>query len=207
MPFERQVNFSIASDDYPLLEAATEEHGTIKAGIHAGLRLLAAARLERAGPHVLPPPAETPAAPGALGDSDWWMSVAFVAETFSRSAATVRKWVADGRAQARGEGPDLEVDISTVRLERSVAAEWLGIKSATLRKWTTDGRAKPAADGLYIFGELELSIAAATRRWDFSRSERTELEKRSRETPHGPVVRVLDAAELAGSEALQEVTA
>jgi hypothetical protein len=206
-PFERQVNFGISSDDFPLLEAAREEHGTIKAGIHAGLRLLAQGRLDRAGPHVVPSPelppspSPSPLSPPPADASDWWMSVAVVAETFGRSPATVRKWVADGRASARGDGRDLEIDIATVQLERSAAAEWLGVKSATLKRWTTtDGRAKATAGGLYLFGDLELPVSRASHRWNFSRSELASLEKRSRETPHGPMVRILDAVELAGSE-------
>jgi hypothetical protein len=63
-----------------------------------------------------------------------------------------------------------------------------------------DGSAKADADGLYVFGELEIAVSDATRRWEFSSSERVALEKRSRETPRGPMVRILDAVELAGSE-------
>ena len=40
--FKRQVVFRIDADDWPLLEAAAREHGSIQAAVLAGLRALAA---------------------------------------------------------------------------------------------------------------------------------------------------------------------
>jgi len=205
-PFERQVNFSISAEDFPLLEAARAEYGTIKGGILAGLRLLAQQRLERAdapAPSPLPSPLPSPSPPAvepARGALDWWMDVQTVADTFGRSPATVRKWVAEGRATGRGEGRALEVDIATVQLERAPAAEWIGVKSATLRKWTEEGKVQATPTGFYLFGELELPLSRALDRWDFSASERASLEKRGHQTPRGKMVLILDAVELSGSE-------
>jgi hypothetical protein len=201
MGFERQVNFRISADDHHLLEAARREFGSFKEGILAGLRGLEQQRLDRAAPPKPGKPTPPPAPPDA-GEIDWWSPIASVATIFGRSPATVRKWIAEGRAQSRGVGRDLEVDIATVQLDRAPAATWIGIKSATLAKWTEQGKAKANSDGLYVFGELELPLSRAADRWELSKSEHAQLAERARQTSHGPMVRILDVVELAGSEDL-----
>ncbi len=209
MSFERQVNFRISAEDHHLLEAAARDHGSVKGGILAGLRALEQQRLDAARPPKPPePPEPEPRKPEdkptrtdlpepEVGEVDWWMPVAAVADTFHRSEATIRKWVAGGRAQARGTGDELEVDVATVQLERAPAAEWLQIKSTTLAKWTELGKAKATADGMYVFGDLEIPLSQANRRWDYSAAGQAKLAKRARDTAHGRMVRLLDAVELA----------
>jgi hypothetical protein len=56
--FKRQVVFRISADDWPLLESAAAQHGSIQAAILAGLRALAPAN--ESGESEPPPTREQP---------------------------------------------------------------------------------------------------------------------------------------------------
>ena len=61
--FKRQVVFRIGPEDWPLLEAAAAEHGSIQAAVLAGLRALNPAAAKPAQTPASPPEKAQPAVP------------------------------------------------------------------------------------------------------------------------------------------------
>jgi len=68
--FKRQVVFRIGADDWPLLEAAAREHGSIQAAVLAGIRALTHEATAKAAPEKPPQqpdkPKSTPAVPAPV---------------------------------------------------------------------------------------------------------------------------------------------
>ena len=146
MARSKQINFRLPLEHEPLLLRAVGEYGTAAAAIVAGLHAL-----DRSAPGRRAPESAVHDVASDSPDASYF-TVGNVAEAFGRSPGTVRKWVRDGLAHGRGEGQGQEVDIASIRLPRTMAAEWLVVKSATLRKYAEQGRVEPDDDGLYLFG-------------------------------------------------------
>lgn len=100
--FKRQVVFRIGTDDWPLLEQAAAEHGSIQAAILAGLRALNQPRKEQ--PKTEPIPAQT-AQPAAATEAPARPPMNREEEITAREAAsllelkpgTVRGYIRSGR--------------------------------------------------------------------------------------------------------------
>lgn len=191
MAFVRQINFRITAEDHHLLESAAREHGSQQDGILAALRLLEQQRLDNARkpkPRGRPQPKPAP--------DDWWEPTSTVAELLGETAPALRGWAASGRAEVRGSGKDEEINLASLQVDRERAAQLLGITVRDLAAWTGDGRADPNDDGLFVVGELELPLADAISRFELTPAQGRKLK--SRESPHGRVVRWLDALEALG---------
>ena len=176
---ERQVNFKIPQEDEHLLESAAREHGSIKAGIIAGLRLLEQQRLDRVPEPPAEPQPESPARPSPAADpakppappaprtepapapdGSWWSSED-LASFLGVKRSTIHRWQSQDRVQLRGAGLHEQADLASLRLDRSRAADLCGVKSATLGRWAEDGRAKADQDGLFVLGELTVPLDRA----------------------------------------------
>jgi len=102
--FKRQVVFRIGTDDWPLLEQAALEHGSIQAAILAGLRALNQPRKEQPKTEPIPAPAQT-AQPAATAQAPARPPMNRDEEITAREAAsllelkpgTVRGYIRSGR--------------------------------------------------------------------------------------------------------------
>lgn len=101
-PFKRQVVVRIAADDWPLLEAAAQEHGSIQAALLAGLHALNQPPRQ----HVEPEPnaretteatAATEASPSAPVHRDEEITAREAANLLELKPGTVRGYIRAGR--------------------------------------------------------------------------------------------------------------
>jgi hypothetical protein len=113
--FKRQVVFRIDADDWPLLQAAVREHGSIQAAMLAGIRALTTAPTGTDAPAKKPPsrsaspkpakptPApETPAAPTAsVADPSEEISAREAAVLLGLKTSTVGGYIRSGRLAGR----------------------------------------------------------------------------------------------------------
>jgi hypothetical protein len=100
--FKRQVVFRIAADDWPLLEHAARQHGSIQAAVLAGLHALAQGRQRRTGDDQSAAEAlATTAAPAGLATvceaEDEEITAREAARILGLKADTVRGYIRSGR--------------------------------------------------------------------------------------------------------------
>jgi hypothetical protein len=97
--FKRQVVFRIGTDDWPLLERAAYEHGSIQAAILAGLHALDKARQSQTGRDRTETPASTaPTRPAVSHEAENEEITAREAARILRlKADTVRGYIRSGR--------------------------------------------------------------------------------------------------------------
>jgi hypothetical protein len=105
--FKRQVVFRLGLDDWPLLEAAAREHGSIQAAVLAGLRALDGAEPipveEVAGPcGVAAQPADVE--PPPAGDPDAELTAREAAALLGLKPSTIRGYIRSGRMPGRYDG-------------------------------------------------------------------------------------------------------
>lgn len=167
--FQRQVNFRISADDWPLLEAAARDHGGIAAGLLAGLRSLAEKRLATARPTATPPapaPSEPPSErPEQQRESEWWLELAEVASILNTKPPTVRRWAETSATTSFARDDDGDaVRLDTLEVPRHVASGLVGVKSATLGRRVKEGRLVEARPGYIAIGALELTTGQAAER-------------------------------------------
>ncbi|HZT93907.1 MAG TPA: hypothetical protein VE985_05470 [Gaiellaceae bacterium] len=100
--FKRQVVFRIGTDDWPLLEQAATEHGSIQAAILAGLHALNQPSAEPATTKPAPPEtpkparaAETPPKPSVNRKEE--ITAREAASLLKLKAGTVRGYIRSGR--------------------------------------------------------------------------------------------------------------
>lgn len=108
--FKRQVVFRISADEWPLLEAAAQEHGSIQDAILAGLHALARARAASSprkvtqreapqpprGPAKTAPPAQATPEP-ASEDPNEELRARHAAAILGLKASTVAGYIRSGR--------------------------------------------------------------------------------------------------------------
>lgn len=106
--FKRQVVFRISADEWPLLEAAASEHGSIQAAILAGLHALADERASAGDDPAEPPTAEAEREPAAQAedqaaaeDPDEEIRAREAAEILGLTRGTVAGYIRSGRLAGR----------------------------------------------------------------------------------------------------------
>jgi predicted DNA-binding transcriptional regulator AlpA len=117
--FKRQVVFRLCPEEWPLLEEAVRQHGSIQAAVLAGLRALTSApiteaRSKAAAPESsiteVPPPAEKQAtrapseARSRSGDMTKEITAREAAQLLGLERSTIRSYIRSGRIPGRYEG-------------------------------------------------------------------------------------------------------
>lgn len=112
--FKRQVVFRIGSDEWPLLEAAAQQHGSIQAAVLAGLHALTTTSPNppdrpASAPKPSPtrqasPPRETPAVQSPE-DPDEEIRAREAARLLGLKTSTVNGYIRSGRIPGRYDGP------------------------------------------------------------------------------------------------------
>jgi DNA-directed RNA polymerase specialized sigma24 family protein len=109
--FKRQVVFRVNAEEWPLLEVAAREHGSIQAAVLAGLRSLASRQSEGAAAHPphtakesqaeAPQEAQTEQIASSVGDPAEEITARDAAQILGLKTSTVSGYIRRGRLPGR----------------------------------------------------------------------------------------------------------